>query len=94
MLGTNLSVKLDNGKWSSDTSRLLIMDQKNFDVLGVSLDDLIEAFLQTVFSVVAIDKFACHLMNKRGKFNQKLFQSLNKDKVLIQEMMGCGISMV
>lgn len=33
MLGTNLSVKED-GKWSTETNRLLLMDRKDFNQLG------------------------------------------------------------
>lgn len=87
MLGTNLSVKNEDGSWSSDTNRLLLMDRKDFNKIGLGLDDLIEAFLQTVFSLVAIDKLACSLMGTKGKFRTKLFQSMNRDENLINEIL-------
>lgn len=87
MLGTNLSVKNADGSWSSDTNRLLLMDRKDFNKIGLGLDDLIEAFLQTVFSLVAIDKLACMFINSKGRFRKKLFQSMNRDENLINEIL-------
>ncbi len=86
MLGTNLSIKNKDGSWSSDTNRLLLMDRRDFNKLGVGLDDLIEAFIQTVLSMVAIDKMAKMLINKQGKFKFKLFKSLNEDLSLLNEI--------
>lgn len=87
MLGTNLSYKNDDGSWGSDTSRLVLMDRRDFNRLGIGLDDLIEAYIQTVLSTVAIDKMAQTLVNKQGKFRMRLFKSLNNDPHLIQEIM-------
>jgi len=42
MLGTNLSIKNDDGTWGSDTNRLVLMDRRDFNKLGIGLDDLIE----------------------------------------------------
>ena len=87
MLGTNLSYKNEQGGWESDTNRLVLMDRRDFNKLGIGLDDLIEAYIQTVLSTVAIDKMAQTLVNKQGKFRMKLFESLNDDKSLINEIM-------
>lgn len=86
VLGTNLSIKLDNNNWSSDTSRLMLMDNKDFNKLGIGTDDLIEAYIQTVLSIVAIDKMSCNLVNKKGQFRMKLFKSLDNDKSLLKEI--------
>ncbi len=86
MLGTNLSIKNSDGSWSSDTNRLILTDRRDFNKLGIGLDDLIEAFIQTVLSMVAIDKMAQTLVNKKGKFRMKLFKSLNNDKSLLDEI--------
>ena len=48
MLGTNLSIKKEDGSWDSDTNRLVLMDRRDFNKLGIGLDDLIEAYIQTV----------------------------------------------
>lgn len=87
MLGTNLSFKQEDGSWGSDTNRLVLMDRRDFNKLGVGLDDLIEAYIQTVLSMVAIDKMAQTLINKQGKFRMRLFKSLNNDQSLLEEIM-------
>ena len=87
ILGTNLSYKNKDGSWGSDTSRLLLMERKEFNKLGVGLDDLIEAYIQTVLSSVAIDKMSINLINSKGKLNKKLFKSLNDDDALLDEIL-------
>ena len=86
MLGTNLSIKLGDNQWDSDTSRLLLMDRRDFNKLGIGLDDLIEGFIQTVLSMIAIDKMSATFINSKGKFRKRLFQSLNDDESLINEL--------
>lgn len=86
MLGTNLSFKHEDGSWGSDTNRLVLMDRRDFNKLGIGLDDLIEAYIQTVLSMVAIDRMAKTLVNKQGKFRMRLFRSLNDDPSLIDEI--------
>lgn len=88
MLGTNLSIKLGENEWGSDTNRLMLMDRRDFNKLGLGLDDLIEAFIQTVLSTIAIDKMCINLYNSKGRFKQKLFKSLNNDATLINEIMS------
>ena len=88
MLGTNLSFKNPDGSWNSDTNRLVLMDRRDFNKLGIGLDDLIEAYIQTVLSMVAIDKMASTLVNKQGKFRMRLFKSLNNDQSLIDEILS------
>ena len=86
VLGTNLSVKVDDNVWESETNRLMQMDNKDFNAIGIGLDDLIEGFIQTVLSVKAIDNMACNLVNKKGKFRKKLFSSLDNDPSLLSEI--------
>ena len=86
MLGTNLSVKKGENEWGSDTSRLMMMDRRDFNKLGLSLDDLIEAYIQTVLSTIAIDRMCENLYNSKGKFRARLFRSLNNDKSLLEEL--------
>ncbi len=87
VLGTNLSVKLDDNKWDSETSRLLLMDRKDFNSLGIGIDDLVEAYIQTILTVIAIDKMAQNLIGAKGQFKMKLFKSLDNDETLIKEIM-------
>lgn len=85
MLGTNLSVKLPDGGWTTDTSRLILMDRKDFNQLGLGIDDLIDAYIQTVLAVIAIDRMSTRLMAS-GEFDYKLFESLNPDNALMNEI--------
>lgn len=85
-LGTNLSVKLGKDSWTSDTRRLLLMDSRDFNKLGLGLDDLIDAYIQTVCAVTAIDDMAQELM-KKGSFDMQLFASLNTDTALLKEIL-------
>lgn len=87
MLGTNLSSLDQNGEWQTDTSRLLLMDRRDFNSLGLGLDDLIEAYIQTVLSTIAIDKMAQTLLTQRGRFRHKLFQSLDDDPALMKQIL-------
>ena len=87
MLGTNLSVKLGENKWGSDTNRLLLMDRRDFNKLGLGLDDLIEAYIQTVLSTTAIDKMGQNLISSKGKLKLKLFTSLNNDQTFLDEIL-------
>lgn len=87
VLGTNLSVKTGENQWESDTSRLMLMDRKDFNSLGVGLDDLIEAYIQTILTIIAIDKMAITLVNKKGQFRNKLFKSLDNDASLLKEIL-------
>lgn len=86
VLGTNLSEKSADGGWSAETERLLLMDRRDFNLLGLGIDDLIEAFIQTVLSVVAIDRMAEALLTRKGELKRKLFLSLNEDEQLLAEI--------
>ena len=87
MLGTNLSHKLDSGEWTTDTHRLMLMDRRDFNKLGLGLDDLIEAYIQTVLSTVAIDRMAKGLVNDKGKFRKKKFKAFDNDPILLNEIL-------
>jgi len=86
MLGTNLSIKQEDGGWTTDTSRLLMFDRKDFNQLGLGIDDLIEGFVQTVLSTIAIDLMADKLTTEKGTLKQSLFRSINNDPALHKEI--------
>ncbi len=86
MLGTNLSVRRTDGSWATETERLLMVDARDFNRLGLGLDDLIEAYIQTVLAITAIDQMAARLVNSRGGFRRRIFQSINPDPALIEEL--------
>ena len=66
------------------------MDRRDFNTLGLGLDDLIEAYIQTILSTIAIDRMAKKLMNTKGQFRHKLFKSLNDDPFLLNEILTKG----
>jgi hypothetical protein len=86
MLGTNLSIKKPDGHWDTDTNRLILVDRRDFPRLGIGIDDLIEAYIQTVLSTIAIDRMAMSLINKEGRLRMPLFRRLNDDEALIHEI--------
>ena len=85
MLGTNLSVKVSDSFYSSEPERLLLMDRRDFNVLGMGIDDLIDGFIQTVLAVVSIERM-CKFLRPEGKFSLPLFRSVCDDEVLIREI--------
>ena len=87
MLGTNLSEKRADGGWNADTDRLLLMDRRDFNKLGLGPDDLLEAYIQSVLSVIAIDRMAVMLIGKTGGLKRRLFRSLNDDARLLDEVL-------
>jgi hypothetical protein len=90
VLGTNLSVKNPDGTWGSETGRLLLMDRKDFNTLGLGIDDLTEAYVQTVLAATAVDRMAQRLYSAKGRFKARLFQSLNDDPALMAELVDAG----
>jgi len=86
VLGTNLSEKGEDGSWETDTDRLMLVDRRDFNLLGLGLDDLIEAYIQTVLASLAIDRLASALVTQKGKLRQRLFRSLNDDPALLNEL--------
>lgn len=92
ILGTNLSIKTGEGTWDTDSNRLMLTDRRDFNKLGIGLDDLIEGYIQTIASMIAIDNMAKMLMKRKEGFQQKLFLSLNNDKKLLEEIrQGSGL---
>jgi hypothetical protein len=85
MLGTNLSVKVSDSFYSSEPERLLLMDRRDFNVLGMGIDDLIDGFIQTVLAVVSIERM-CKFLIPDGRFSLSLFKSVCDDEVLIGEI--------
>lgn len=85
MLGTNLSVKTQEG-WDSETLRLKLMDQRDFNALGVGLDGLIEAYIQSVLASIAIDQMAVRLIGSKKQLKRQLMTSMNGDPILMAEI--------
>lgn len=86
MLGTNLSQRLPDGSWTTDTERLMLMDSRDFNRLGIGIDDLTDAYLQTVLAVTAIDRMATALTTTKGRFRRRFFSGVNPDPSLAREL--------
>ncbi len=86
-LGTNLSVKREDGTWDTESHRLMLMDERDFNKLGLGLDDLVEAFIQTVLAVHAVDRMASDLLNQKKRFRMRLFRTLDDDPALLSEIL-------
>lgn len=86
MLITNLSRKIGENQWDTDTTRLLLMDRRDFNKLGIGLDDLIEGYLQSILSTIAIDNMAKTFTNSDGGFRISLFEKMNNDPSLMKEL--------
>jgi hypothetical protein len=86
VLGTNLSERQSDGAWSASTDRLLLMDRRDFNMVGIGADDLIEAYIQTVLATIAIDKMTATLLTKKGGLRRGLFRSLDDDETLLEEI--------
>ncbi len=78
-LVTNLSYRDTRGEWATDTSRVVPLDETHFESLMLTLDDLVEAYVQSVMSVVAIDQLATSLSDDRDRFDLAAFHALNDD---------------
>jgi hypothetical protein len=66
--GTNLSVKGNDG-WTYADERLILFDVRNFALLGLGIDELIQGFIQSVMAVYAIDQNAIHTFDKEISYN-------------------------
>ncbi len=87
VLGTNLSVKQGDGTWTTEQERLVLMDARDYNRLGIGLDDMIDGYVQTALAVTAIDEMSQRLVTTKGRFGRKLFLSLNDDEALVSEIM-------
>lgn len=86
VLGTNLSERQPDGSWAASTDRLLLMDRRDFNTIGVGIDDLIEAYIQTVLAAIAIDRMTAKLLTQKGGLRRSLFRSLDDDPTLLSEI--------
>ena len=86
ILGTNLSRRVGEEQWTTEPQRLLMFDRRDFARLGLGMDDLIEAFVQSVMATLAIDDMAKRLVKRGGGFRSDLFRSLAQDSKLSREI--------
>jgi hypothetical protein len=81
--GTNLSVRSSDGKWQTESERLIPFDLAHFDLLDLGLDELVEAYVQTVLSIQAIDNFSIALRK-----DPSLLGQWSPDAQFLQEVGG------
>jgi len=87
MLGTNLTSKSDHFFMkTTEADRLLVFDTENFSNVNLSMDDLVNGYVQSVLSVIAIDKLCRRLIKPDGEFNKEYFAELNPDSTLLEEL--------
>ena len=53
---------------------------------AITLDDLIEAYVQTTLAIRAIDRMADTLLTRKGRFRSRFFRTINPDARLAQEI--------
>ena len=90
ILGTNLSVKVGKNEWQTDTNRLLLMDTRAFNRLGLGLDEMINAYVQTVLATISIDDLCRVFMENEeddaDRFDFNLFSILNEDNDILNDI--------
>ncbi|KRY82015.1 Chromosome transmission fidelity protein 18 -like protein [Trichinella pseudospiralis] len=90
ILGTNLSTGAD-GTCGTDTSRLILVDDRHFGDMQLGLDELIECYVQTVLAASAVDAQCQRLLPEPSRFDLSLFLELDNDKSFISEVArGCS----
>lgn len=62
------------------------VDIVDFNKLGLGVDDLIDAYVQTVLATTAIDRMAQRLIKADGTFDFDLYSSVNSDEALLSEI--------
>jgi len=86
VLGTNLSKRVGDDQFETEPRRLLMCDRKDFNRLGLGIDDLVEIFVQAVLCNRAIDDMAKRLVKRGGALRRDLFRSLVDDDALLNEI--------
>jgi hypothetical protein len=85
-LGTNLSRLTDDLTWTTESERLVMADVRDVPSLGLSVDDLIDGFVQSVLAMTAIDDMCARLLTPAGAFDLDAFEALNDDAALLDEL--------
>jgi hypothetical protein len=68
--------QLDDGSWTSQTERLLLMDSRDFNLVGIGLDDLIEVGKTRFLSAFLLST------SDRSEYNKSVFSGV-KDFVCV-----------
>lgn len=86
VLKTNLSRIAKDGSQKLDESMALILTEETFQMTGLSLVDLVEGYIQSILSAVAVDRMCQRLMPDKEHFDLRMFQEMCPDKDLLEEV--------
>ena len=86
ILGTNLSIAQADGGWAAETERLVLASETEFDDLDLDGDDLLDAFVQTILAVIAIDRMAGGMLLPDGELDREALKRANDDYVFLDEL--------
>ncbi|MCA9600508.1 MAG: hypothetical protein KC417_00705 [Myxococcales bacterium] len=86
ILGTNLSIAQADGGWAAETERLVLASETEFDDLDLDGDDLLDAFVQTILAVIAIDRMAGGMLLPDGELDREALKRANDDDVFLDEL--------
>jgi len=81
---TNLSEKTSAG-WNTHSERLILLDEEEYPTLNINMENLVDAYFQSVCATIAIDMMADKLY--QDGFNVELFKTLNNDTSLLAEIL-------
>lgn len=66
--------------------RSFYVDDAGMKGMGIGMDDVIDGFMQTVYSIHAIDNMCKKLTMEDGELNMQLLTELNPDPQLLAEV--------
>lgn len=69
-------------------SRAIIADENVMKGLSIGFDDIVDGFIQTVYSIHALDDMCKKLTMKDGELNLQLLKELNPDSKLFSELIN------
>lgn len=66
--------------------RSFYVDDAGMKGMGIGMDDVVDGFMQTVYSTLAIDNMCKKLTMEDGELNMQLLKELNPDPQLLAEV--------
>lgn len=86
IIGTNMGSINSEGKLVLDQSRAMYSSMYEFDNYGLNLDDLIDVYVQSILTMLAIDQMALKL-TRNGKFDKEMYKMMvNPNDLLLSKI--------
>ena len=91
VLGTNLSEltgreeESNRKTWATHNDRRIVVTKEQFPSLDLSIEDLVDTYIQAVQANFAINEMANYLM-KDGTFQKERFEELNGDHSIMEDL--------